>query len=117
MIEPVLPMLATSAPPFDSGAYEFEVKWDGVRALAAVEGNRWRLWGRELADYGGRYPELEVLCRLPTASLVGRTGPLLPGAVSTLDAARPSAWRFLRGIAWRRKNVSPCSAIRHRQAC
>ena len=55
MIEPVLPMLATSAAPFDSSAYEFEVKWDGVRALAAVEGNRWRLWGRELADYGGRY--------------------------------------------------------------
>src|ERR1019366_2567067 len=48
---------------------------------------------------------------LPTASLVGGTGPLLPGAVSTLDAARPPAWRFLRGIARRRNNVSPCSAI------
>ena len=70
MIEPVLPMLAISAAPFDSSAYVFEVKWDGVRALAAMEGNRWRLWGRELADYGGRYPELEVLRRLPSGTVV-----------------------------------------------
>jgi len=70
MIEPFLPMLATSAPPFDSGAYVFEIKWDGVRALAALEGASWRLWGRELADYGGRYPELEVLRRLPSGTIV-----------------------------------------------
>jgi ATP-dependent DNA ligase len=70
MIEPLLPMLATSASPFDSVDYEFEVKWDGVRALAAVEGSRWRLWGRALADYDGRYPELEVLRRLPSGTMV-----------------------------------------------
>jgi ATP-dependent DNA ligase len=29
-------MLATKAAPFDSDDYLFEVKWDGVRALAAV---------------------------------------------------------------------------------
>jgi hypothetical protein len=33
-------MLATPARPFDSPAYSFEVKWDGVRALAAVEAHR-----------------------------------------------------------------------------
>src|ERR1035438_6159414 len=70
MIKPILPMLATSAPPFDSDAYLFEVKWDGVRALAAAEGAHWRLWGRELADYGGRYPELNVLRRLPSGTVV-----------------------------------------------
>ena len=32
-----LPMLATKAAPFDAEDYLFEVKWDGVRALAAVE--------------------------------------------------------------------------------
>src|SRR4029077_3653970 len=51
MIAPLLPMLATSALPFDSVDYSFEVKWDGVRALAAVERGHWRLWGRALADY------------------------------------------------------------------
>jgi bifunctional non-homologous end joining protein LigD len=70
MIEPLLPMLATVAAPFDSGAYVFEVKWDGVRALAAVEGTCWRLWGRELTDYTGRYPELAMLRRLPSGTVV-----------------------------------------------
>src|SRR5215203_5941747 len=70
MIRPVLPMLATAASPFDSEDYLFEVKWDGVRALAAVEKKRWRLWGRELADYDGRYSELEVLRRLPSGTIV-----------------------------------------------
>ena len=44
----LLPMLATRAAPFDSGDYLFELKWDGVRALAAIEGRRWRLWPRLL---------------------------------------------------------------------
>jgi hypothetical protein len=37
-----LPMLATKAAPFDSEDYLFEVKWDGVRALAAVEQDSWK---------------------------------------------------------------------------
>ena len=70
MMDPLLPMLAMSASPFDSRDYIFEVKWDGVRALAAVEKGRWRLWGRELANYDGRYPELDVLRRLPAGTIV-----------------------------------------------
>jgi bifunctional non-homologous end joining protein LigD len=64
------PMLAVPAAPFDSEAYSFEVKWDGVRALAAVEESSWRLWGREGTDYTARYPELAVLRRLPSGTLV-----------------------------------------------
>jgi bifunctional non-homologous end joining protein LigD len=41
-----------------------------VRALAAVQGRQWRLWGRELADYTERYSELDVLRRLPAGSVV-----------------------------------------------
>jgi bifunctional non-homologous end joining protein LigD len=70
MINPILPMLATSAEPFDSFDYVFEIKWDGVRALAAVEDGQWRLWGRDLADYTPRYPELDVLGRLPSGTVV-----------------------------------------------
>ena len=58
MKAPLLPMLATRASPFDDEEYEFEVKWDGVRALAAVEAAGWRLWGRSGTDYTPRYPEL-----------------------------------------------------------
>jgi bifunctional non-homologous end joining protein LigD len=67
---PFLPMLATAAQPFDSDAHVFEVKWDGVRALAAVTTDRWQLWGRGCTDYTGRYPELEVLRRLPAGTVV-----------------------------------------------
>ena len=69
-MKPLRPMLATVAAPFDSEAYLFEVKWDGVRALAAVEAGRWRLWGRTGTDYTARYPELAVLGRLPTDTVV-----------------------------------------------
>jgi ATP-dependent DNA ligase len=65
-----LPMLAVAGEPFDSPDYLFEVKWDGVRALATREAERWRLWGRDQADYQSRYPELEVLRRLPSGTTV-----------------------------------------------
>src|SRR5580700_9256427 len=65
-----LPMLATAAAPFDSAEYAFEVKWDGVRALAAVEQGCWSLWGRGGVDYTTRYPELAVLGRLPPGTVV-----------------------------------------------
>jgi bifunctional non-homologous end joining protein LigD len=70
MITPCLPMLATASPPFDSDDHVFEVKWDGVRALAGVSGEHWRLWGRGLAEYTDRYPELAVLRRLPPGTVV-----------------------------------------------
>src|SRR6516164_11105505 len=66
----VLPMLATRAAPFDSDDYLFEVKWDGVRALTAIEDRRWRLWGRSGSDYTERYPELAVLRRLPSGTII-----------------------------------------------
>jgi bifunctional non-homologous end joining protein LigD len=70
MTTPLLPMLATRAEPFDDEDYEFEVKWDGVRALAAVEPGGWRLWGRTGTDYTSRYPELALLKRLPAGTVV-----------------------------------------------
>ena len=70
MLPQVLPMLAVVAEPFDSLEYCFEVKYDGVRALAAVDEMGSRLWGRERADYTARFPELDVLRRLPTGTLV-----------------------------------------------
>jgi len=64
------PMLATPAAPFDAEDYLFELKWDGVRALAEVAEGRWRLWGRTGSDYTERYPELAVLGRLPAGTVV-----------------------------------------------
>src|SRR2546425_11024355 len=92
----LLPMLATPAVPFDAEDYSYEVKWDGVRALAAVERRRWELWGRGGVDYTARYPELAVLGRLPAGTVVdgelvvlrqGRGG----GAGAVVAAHRPPA--------------------------
>jgi bifunctional non-homologous end joining protein LigD len=66
----LLPMLATSSPPFDDPACRFEVKWDGVRCLAAVSGDSWRLWGRGGTVYTEHYPELGVLRRLPNGTVL-----------------------------------------------
>jgi ATP-dependent DNA ligase len=83
-------MLAVPAAPFDSSEYSFEVKWDGIRALAAVETAGWRLWGRERAEYTDRYPELEVLRHLPAGTLVD-------GELVTFDVdGRPDLPRLLR---------------------
>jgi DNA ligase-1 len=89
MLPELLPMLAVPAAPFDSPAYVFEVKWDGVRALAAVERHGWRLWGRQQTAYTLRYPELEGLRRWPA-------GTLLDGELITVRAGRPCLAALLR---------------------
>src|SRR5262249_54966008 len=71
MLPRLLPMLAVPAAPFDSPEYGFEIKWDGIRALASVEAAGWRSWGRQRAEYTERYPELDVLRRLPAGTLGG----------------------------------------------
>ena len=55
----MLPMPA--ATPFDSHDYAFEVAWDGVRALASVDRGQVQIWGRDLRDLTGRYPEVQAL--------------------------------------------------------
>jgi bifunctional non-homologous end joining protein LigD len=90
MLPRLLPMLAVPAKPYNSAEYSFELKWDGIRALAAVERGGWRLWGRERAEYTARYPELDVLRRLPAETL-------LDGELVTCDAhGRPDLPRLVR---------------------
>jgi ATP-dependent DNA ligase len=104
-------MLAVPSEPFDAPEYSFEFKWDGIRALATVERSGWRLWGRERADYTARYPELEVLRRLPRGTLVD-------GELVVLDAdGRPDLPRLLRrhGLAdpWRIRQARRWCAVRY----
>jgi len=86
MIEPIEPMLAVAEEPFDSYDHLYEVKWDGVRCLAAVEPGSLRLWGRELADYTDRYPELDVLRELPSGTIVDGELVVLRDGRADLDA-------------------------------
>ncbi len=75
-------MLAAAGPPFDSPQHSFEIKWDGVRALARIEGRRMRLSSRRQIDLLARFPELEELRALPS-------GTLLDGEVVQLSGGRP----------------------------
>ena len=101
MKETVLPMLAVAGEPFDSPDYLFELKWNGVRALAAIERGTWRLWGRERADYTPRYPELDGLRSLPP-------GTMLDGELVLLRHGLPDLYALLA----RHHLVSP-QKIRH----
>jgi bifunctional non-homologous end joining protein LigD len=102
-MKPLLPMLATPAAPFDSEAYLFEVKWDGVRALAAMEAGRWRRTG---TDYTARYPELAVLGRLPTGTVVD-------GELVVLQDGRADFPALLR--RHQRQHVNPLGAAAFQQ--
>jgi ATP-dependent DNA ligase len=97
-------MLALPAAPFDAPDYSFEVKWDGIRALAAVKATAWRLWGRQRADYTARYPELEVLRCLPSGTLLDCE------LVACTPDGRPELPRLLRrhGLtaAWRLRQAA-----------
>src|SRR5216683_94152 len=78
----VEPMLATLADhPFSDPNWLFEIKWDGVRALARIENGDLALRSRNAIDIAQRYPEL---ASLPDA-LAARQA-ILEGEIVALDA-------------------------------
>ena len=90
--ELVRPMLATAADvlPADDEHWGFEFKWDGVRAIAYVEGGRCRLFSRNDHDVTVSYPELTAVGQ----GLGGRDA-VLDGEIVAFDAAgRPSFGRL-----------------------
>ncbi len=60
MPDRILPMMArsSSTPPRDQTHWAFEVKWDGVRAIAYAQPGRLRLESRNLNDITAAYPEV-----------------------------------------------------------
>jgi bifunctional non-homologous end joining protein LigD len=84
-IEPMLAKLGTRTPTPDS-AWGFEFKWDGIRALAYVDGGRVRLRSRRGEEITQRYPEMHAMGRA-----VGSSEVILDGEVVALDEkGRPS---------------------------
>ncbi len=58
-LSPMIPTLFSR--PFDSQEHIFEVKWDGIRCLSYVTGNKVRLQSRSLRDITQQFPELSAL--------------------------------------------------------
>jgi bifunctional non-homologous end joining protein LigD len=98
------PMLATSVDrPFSREGWLFELKWDGVRAVAGVDGDTVKVNGRSGRDETSRYPELAAL----TPALRGRRA-IVDGEIVVLDPdGRPSFERLQSRI-----NVSRDSDVR-----
>ena len=58
---PVLPMMAALGEMPSGAGWSYEMKWDGVRAIAYLERGRVRFLSRNDRDVTGSYPELRGL--------------------------------------------------------
>ncbi len=84
-IEPMMAKLGSTIPKPDS-PWGFEFKWDGIRALAYVDGGRVRLVSRTGEEITPRYPEIHAMGRA-----LGSKEVILDGEVVALDEkGRPS---------------------------
>ena len=84
-------MLATAgALPTTGEGWAFEFKWDGIRAILAVDGGRVRATSRNGRDITGSYPELRAL-----GEAVGADQLLLDSELVVVDdGGRPSFGRL-----------------------
>ena len=84
----IVPMMAklVARLPTPDDAWGFEFKWDGIRALAYVDGGRVRLQSRTGEDITARYPEVH-----PMGRALGSSEVILDGEIVALDdKGRPS---------------------------
>jgi bifunctional non-homologous end joining protein LigD len=104
ILEGIVPMHARAgALPPDEAAWSFEVKWDGVRAIAYIQPGRLRLESRNLNEITDAYPEVRgILLNTGMRELV------LDGEIVAFDDhGRPSFERLQR-----RMHVTAPTAIR-----
>jgi bifunctional non-homologous end joining protein LigD len=85
-------MLATpSGRVFSDPNWLFEIKWDGVRALAWIENGKLTLHSRSGSDITSHYPELAALPR----SFTGQQA-IIDGEITVLDARGHSDFEMLQ---------------------
>jgi bifunctional non-homologous end joining protein LigD len=103
------PMLAklTAEIPGDDERWGYEIKWDGVRALAYVENGEVRLESRTLESITHRYPELAGL-----GEAIASHSAVLDGEIVALDAEGIPRFQLLQ----RRMGVSNERTIARRAA-
>jgi bifunctional non-homologous end joining protein LigD len=82
LIRPMLVSLRHGFPA-DDDAYGWELKWDGLRAIAYVSGGKVRLVSRNDKDMAASYPELTVLAERVSTPVI------LDGEIVALRGGRP----------------------------
>jgi bifunctional non-homologous end joining protein LigD len=101
----IVPMMARTSTglPREEERWSFEVKWDGVRAIAYAHPGRLRLESRNLNEVTGAYPEVRGVLED-----LGMHEAVLDGEIVAFDdQGRPSFERLQR-----RMHVSSASAVR-----
>ncbi|MHB1808984.1 MAG: DNA ligase D [Solirubrobacteraceae bacterium] len=100
------PMLARPARmPSDEPCWAFEVKWDGVRAIARSQPGRLHLLSRNRNDVTAAYPELRAL-----SGALGSHEAILDGEIVAFDEDGRPSFQALQ----RRMHLRSESAIRRR---
>jgi bifunctional non-homologous end joining protein LigD len=99
-MRPMLATAASSLPPAD-GSWAYEMKWDGLRALAHIEGGAVRLWSRTGREITGGYPELRDM-----AAGVRAGQAVLDGEIVAFGGAE---WPSFEAIQ-QRMNLSPAQS-------
>lgn len=88
------PMLAGTAPaPFSGNGWLFEIKWDGVRAIAHA-GKTLTLRSRNDTDLTGKFPELAELLNLAP-------GTVLDGEIVVMSSGKPDMQALLTRLQGR----------------
>lgn len=85
--------------PADDGPWAYEMKWDGIRALAHVSETAVRLIGRTGRDLTASYPELQGM-----AAAVGSRGAVLDGEVVAFGGGD---WPSFEALQQRMNITSP----------
>ena len=92
LVRPMLAVPGELPPPAQDDAWAYEMKWDGVRAVAYLQGGTVRLMSRNDLDVTRSYPEVAS----PPAGLAGESV-VLDGELVTFDDARPAELRAAAG--------------------
>jgi bifunctional non-homologous end joining protein LigD len=88
----ITPMLATSTEnPFDDSEWLFEIKWDGYRAVAFVDGGKVRLVSRNHNDLTAQFSELRDLPQFVKAKTA-----VLDGEIVALDDQGRSSFSLMQ---------------------
>jgi bifunctional non-homologous end joining protein LigD len=103
-LRPMAAVLATGVPR-DEQHWAYEIKWDGIRAIAYCETGRLRLESRTLRDITSTYPELRAV-----AAELGSTEAVLDGEIVAFDEDGKPSFERLQG----RMNLASDAAVRRR---
>jgi bifunctional non-homologous end joining protein LigD len=104
-VKPMLAVLSTL--PGEEDGWAYEIKWDGVRAIAYCETGRMRLESRTLRDITSHYPELRAL-----AAELGSREVVLDGEIVAFDDEGTPSFERLQS----RMNLGSEAAVRRRMA-